>query len=209
MLFDDSFERDKDPVQSPQDIAPLSAVEHRAIGMTAFLFDHAGASYQNGLYRIPSITSMERWTGLAIEAFPYLRGRLLCFGFDWLGRMFSLDFGRMTNGQCLVMMLEPGTGQALEVPVTFMDFHNNELVQYRNEAVAMNFYEQWCSSGGKAPMWEQCIGYKNPLFLNGGDVVENLEAIDMEVYWSIAAQLLTRVRQLPEGSRVRGVSISE
>jgi hypothetical protein len=123
--------------------------------------------------------------------------------------MFSLDFERMTDGQCLVMMLEPGTGQALEVPVTFMEFHNKELVQYRNEAVAMDFYEQWCSSGGKAPTWGQCIGYKNPLFLNGGDVLENLEAIDMEVYWSIAAQLLARVRQLPEGSRVRGVSISE
>jgi len=209
MLFDENFERDVDPVKQSQDIAPLSSVEHGARGMAAFLSDHAGASYGHGLYRIHAIANMPRWTELAVEAFPNFRGRVFCFGFDWLGRMFALDYGRKTNGQFLVLMLEPGTGQALEMPVTFMDFHNKELVQYRNEALAAEFYNEWQNSGGESPTFEQCIGYKKPLFLNGSDITENLEAIDMEVYWSIAAQLLSKVRGLPEGTRLGNIRISD
>lgn len=209
MLFDDNFARDVDPVRQSQDTAPLASVEHGAKGMTAFLSDRAGASYEHGLYRIQRIANMPRWTELAVEAFPEFRGRVFCFGSDWLGRMFALDYERTTNGQFLVLMLEPGTGQALEIPVTFMDFHNEELVQYQNEALAAEFYREWQNSGGRSPTFEQCIGYKKPLFLNGSDITENLEAIDMEVYWSIVAQLLSRIRDLPDGTSLGNIRISD
>ena len=106
-------------------------------------------------------------------------------------------------------MLEPGTGQALEIPATFMDFHNQELVQYQNEALAVEFYKAWQASDGEIPAIEQCLGYKKPLFLNGTDTVENLEIVDMEVYWSIAGQLLSKIRGLPEGTRLESIRISD
>ena len=209
MLFDEKFERDVDPAKQSQDITPLLSVEHGAKGMTAFLSDRAGASYEHGLYRIHAIADMSRWTKLAVEAFPDLSGRVFCFGFDWLGRMFALDYKRKTNGQFLVLMLEPGTGQALEIPVAFMDFHNEELVEYKNEALSAEFYDEWQALGGSSPTFEQCIGYKKPLFLNGMDTTENLETIEMEVYWSIAAQLLSKVRGLPEGTPLGNIRISD
>ena len=36
----------------------------------------------------------------------------------------------------------------------------------------------------------ECAGYKVPLFLNGDDVVDNLEISDMEVYWEIMMPLI-------------------
>src|SRR5262249_14537946 len=159
-----------------------------------FLSTHAGGSYEHGLYRIYSVTDMHRWTAIAAEALPAFRQRILCFGADWLGRMFALDFARNIDGQFLLLMLEPGTGQALEIPTTFVDFHNQELVQYQNEALALDYYKAWQASGGALPAFEQCLGYRKPLFLNASDTIENLEISDMEVYWSIAGQLISKIR---------------
>lgn len=38
------------------------------------------------------------------------------------------------------MMLEPGTGEALVVPVPFSAFHDEELVDYTEEALAKSGY---------------------------------------------------------------------
>ncbi|MEU0792390.1 T6SS immunity protein Tdi1 domain-containing protein [Amycolatopsis sp. NPDC005961] len=42
---------------------------------------------------------------------------------------------------------------------------------------------------GKGVSWAVCAGYQVPLFLGGADVVENLEEFDLEVYWSLCAQM--------------------
>jgi hypothetical protein len=48
----------------------------------------------------------------------------------------------------------------------------------------------------------QCAGYKVPLFLGGKDSLENLEVIDLEVYWSLSGQLRDGARVLPPGSSI-------
>jgi hypothetical protein len=40
-------------------------------------------------------------------------------------------------------MLEPGTGEVLEIPTTFMAFHEEELVDYQDAALAVEFFNQW------------------------------------------------------------------
>lgn len=89
-------------------------------------------------------------------------------------------------------MLEPGTAEALEIPCNIETFHENELIQYREEALAASFYQQWLECGGLPPAVNQCIGYKKPLFLGGTDTVDNLEVSDLDVYWTIAGQLIQR-----------------
>ena len=39
---------------------------------------------------------------------------------------------------------------------------------------------------------EDCVGYKIPLFLGGNDEISNLEITDMEIYWGICGQLITK-----------------
>ena len=56
---------------------------------------------------------------------------------------------------------------------------------------------------------DQCVGYKVPLILGGRDEVDNLEVTDMEVYWSLSAQMSSQVAEAPTGTPIRGVSIEE
>ncbi|WP_338523928.1 T6SS immunity protein Tdi1 domain-containing protein [Pseudomonas batumici] len=168
-----------------------------------------GGSFNGGLYRLHSASEIKLWNHLVSEAFPDYAGRIFCFAYDWLGRQFALDGNRIKNGEPLILMLEPGTGEVLEIPVGFIQFHEEELVNYANEALAVDFFKQWLASGNLAPSRKQSIGYSVPLFLGGADSLENLKCIDSEVYWSMSGQLLKTVRGLPSGTVVDIVSIEK
>ncbi len=207
-MFDKSFRRDKLPKKTAQATDALAAVEKHSPGMAAFLAQHAGAAYEKGLYRILPTAEMAAWTANVAEAFPEHSGEMLCFAFDWVGRSFAIDFARTSDeGEYLILRLEPGVGEVMEIPVTFIDFHNEELVEYREDALSSDFFEEWQEAGGAAPAYDECVGYIKPLFLGGDDVVENLEVADLRVYWSISAQLLAKVRDLPEGASLEDLDI--
>jgi len=178
-----------------------------APGIVDFMTRQAGRSFNQGLYRIHTVDDIPKWTANIVDVFPDFKQRALCFSYDWLGRHFALDFGRCEQSQCLIVMFEPGTGLALEIPATFQNFHDVELVKYQNEALAVNFYREWLTAGGAAPDMTQCVGYQRPLFLGGADTAVNLELVDMEIYWSICGQLLAKTRNLPEGSRISTLDI--
>ena len=46
--------------------------------------------------------------------FPEFRDRIQPFAFDWLGRHFALDRGRVANGSAQVLMLKVGVGEAMQ-----------------------------------------------------------------------------------------------
>lgn len=153
-----------------------------------------GSSFSRGLYRIILESEKYEWDLTASKAFPDFGNRLSCFAYDWLGRIFALDPGRLVGGLPGVVMLEPGTGEALEIPCHISSFHDQELIEYRDAALAAEFHENWLSQGGPAPSYSQCIGYLRPLFLSGKDEVANLAVNDLNVYWEIASQLILQVR---------------
>lgn len=165
--------------------------------------------YLDGAYRLHRPEDVVRFTELAAAAFPEFAGRIECFGADWAGRQFATDRGRLADGAPQVLLLEPGTGEALAIPVGLRAFHEEELVQEPDAAVGYSFFKQWLAAGGTRPDYDQCIGYKKPLYLGGVDDVTNLELGDFDVYWSISAQLLERVRGLPVGTRIGSVSIED
>jgi hypothetical protein len=100
-------------------------------------------------------------------------------------------------------MFEPGTGEALEIPCGIEGFHDQELVEHREEALAAKFHAAWLASGGRPPNCEECVGYKKPLFLGGKDVISNLEVQNLDVYWTLAAQLIRKAKGLPPGTALR------
>jgi Domain of unknown function (DUF1851) len=172
------------------------------------LICYGGQSFNQGLYRIFSEDDVAGWTKVIVNAFPSFTGRIICFAVDWLGRVFAIDADRLETGHPGVVMFEPGTGEALEIPCNVESFHEAELIQYREEALASTFYEQWRAFGGNAPSSRQCIGYKKPLFLGGADTVSNLEVSDLDVYWTVATQLLQKTKGLPLGTSLNKVSIN-
>lgn len=196
--FQRNFLRDPQDQPSPN----IEVLRPEVPGLREFFAAFGGASFRDGLYRIIAPAELDEWNDRVCLAFPEFEGRITCFGFDWLGSTFAIDSARIESGQKGVVMFEPGTGEALEIPANLITFHDAGLRDFGEAALAISFYEKWRSSGGAAPAFGQCIGYKKPLFLGGSDEVENLEPSDLDVYWHITGQLIRKTRGLPEGTSV-------
>lgn len=163
----------------------------------------------DGAYRLHDSSDVARFTAFATEAFPDFTKRITCFGADWLGNQFATDEARIVDGDRQILLLEIGTGELLEIPVGLGTFHDGLLVQEPDAAVALGFFRDWLSVGGAAPRYDQCVGYKVPLYLGGADNVSNLELSDFEVYWGVSAQLLAKSRALPNGTAIGDVTIGD
>lgn len=165
-----------------------------------------GAVFGGGLLRVHTVDSARVADASVVAGFTEFAGRIQCFAFDWLGRQFSLDPTRGERNDPGVLMFEPGTAEALEVPATFSTFFDEELVDYADAALASEF-SQWLEAGGNVPAFNECVGYRTPLFLGGEDIISNLEIIEMDVYWHLMAELRRTTRGLPTGTRIGGVDI--
>lgn len=160
-------------------------------GYVEFSERYAGCSFEGGLYRVHDASTGPLGLRVLHDAFPGSRERATPFAYDWLGRQFAVDTARLEGAEPLILLLEPGTGQALEIPLTFARFHE-QLDGLREPALANGFFLEWAEANPAAvPLAPtQCVGYGVPLFLGGEDVVSNLEIIDFDVYWTLCGQLL-------------------
>ncbi|GAA2027315.1 hypothetical protein GCM10009819_08410 [Agromyces tropicus] len=167
-----------------------------------------GVVFGGGLLRVHTAESAREADKYLAAGFPEFSGRIHTFAFDWLGRQFSLDPTRGDYDDPGILMFEPGTAEALEIPTTFSRFFDEELVDEPDAALALQFYRDWLDSGGPAPGFAKCVGYRTPLFLGGTDDVANLEVLDIGVYLGLTAELRQRTRGLPVGDRIKGLTIS-
>jgi hypothetical protein len=179
----------------------------RTSGYEGFMREYAGVTFNDGVYRIHTLKDRAKWTRLIVEASPAYRGRISAFGCDWLGRQFTLDFKRDIDKHHQVLMFEPGTGLVLQIPSTFQSFHEEVLIEQSDAAISDIFFREWLRAGNRGPGPTECAGYKVPLFMSGADTIDNLELVDMEVYWEITAQLVAQIRNLPEGTPIGKITI--
>ncbi|MFE4542366.1 T6SS immunity protein Tdi1 domain-containing protein [Arthrobacter sp. NPDC056727] len=177
--------------------------------LTELFARFGGCTFDRGLYRVHDQTSSRRASQWVSDAYPEFKGRLVCFGFDWLGRQFALDPLRGSASEFEVAMLEPGTGYAMEVPVAFSDFHDQALEEYRDACLAPATFEDWITQTDRDLDFSECAGYKVPLFLGGKDELGNLEVSDMAVYWSIMGDLRKATQHLAPGTPVSGIDFIE
>jgi len=178
-----------------------------AKGAVELFSNFNGASFNEGLYRLHRIEKMQEWTSIACEFFTGFSGHVSCFAYDWLGRQFALDINQRNEQEPSVVMFEPGTGQALYVAKDFMNFHVQELTDHADAALAYETYVRWRQQDKQCLKHSECIGYRVPLFLNGVGELQNMERTDMGVYWEICSQLYKRVKSLPDGTIIGGVSL--
>jgi len=189
--FRKNFSRDRARSDDADATVPLNV---DVSGWNEFFSEFSGCSFNDGLYRIFGSKSMEKWNEIVSSSFSIPSDSLACFGYDWLGRVFALDFDRSEAGEPLILMFEPGTGDALEVPASFVEFHEVELKVHKTECLEPEYYDEWLSSGNEPLPHDRCAGYKVPLFLGGEDAVGNLELSDMEVYWVVLGQVLQQIQ---------------
>ena len=152
----------------------------------AFFSAMEGKTFLDGMYRTFGSDEIEKWCRTVEETFPAYKNQISVFAYDWLGRIFALSKLKGT-----VLLFEPGTGEVLDIPVNITDFYNVEIAEYPEDSLASEFFAEWFEKNGNYLLkHNECAGYKVPLFLNGDDVIENLEVSDMEVYWEMMKQLI-------------------
>lgn len=186
---------------APTDLATAGA------GVQEWLEVAGGRTFAGGVYRAHSESSAGDADRLVGEGFDAWSGRIRCFGYDWLGRQFAVEADDQPQAGTRVLMFEPGTGEVLVIPVGFSQFHDEELVDFTNDALAANFFAEWLRAGGARPSPSECVGYRVPLFLGGKDVVGNLETTEMSVYWDLTNQLRQGVAGLPMGTPISEVRL--
>jgi hypothetical protein len=159
-----------------------------------YFFDVLGGkSFNGGLYRTVHPADLRFWHERLQLAFPGYERKTVCFGYDWLGRAFGVAWEREEEGRPDVLMFDIGSGEVFEIPANLITFHDSEIIKSTEPALAVSLYEAWRASGGAAPDYDKCIGHRVPLFLGGEEAVGNLEACDLDVYWSIFGQVLQQV----------------
>jgi type VI secretion system (T6SS) immunity protein Tdi1 len=85
---------------------------------------------------------------------------------------------------------------------------NDELVTYRDAALASDFFDEWSQANPEqlSIRSDTCVGYRVPLFLGGSDMIENLEIVDKDVYWSIYGQLRRGSAGLPPNTSIAEIT---
>lgn len=167
-----------------------------------------GTTVHGGLYRIARAGDVDLLTAAMEGVFPKYRGRIVVFGYDWLGRCFATDNRRSDGDEPEILMMEPGAGEVMQVPGSVRAFHEVGIDEYADDAFALPFFEEWRAQDSNELELAECVGYRVPLFLGGSDDVDNLERGDLEVYLDICGQVLNETDELPDGQPIGDVHLT-
>lgn len=149
----------------------------------------AGRSFGGGLLRIHDRGDSGRAAELIGEAFPEYQGKVVPIAKDWLGRQFAVPFVGAVPRAGMILLIEPGSGEAFEIDCNLVELFDREMVNDPVTFLAADLFAEWRSvNPGRIPPGK-CVGFKAPLFLGGEGNVANLEIVDESVYWSLFGQL--------------------
>ncbi len=197
--FESAFSRDPIPKSCPG-----GRVVPRHVA--SILEGYGGVSFRGGLYRIATEAGALALDATVARMWPVYAGRVKSYAFDWRGRIFAVRIEADDKGG-EVVLFEPGSGDVYDIPANLATFHNGELVDYPDETLSANLFQEWSGSRGSGPVYSKCVGYKVPLFLGGKEILANLEESELDVYLEISAQLWTRTKDLPVGTEISSVVI--
>lgn len=195
-----AYPSDGGVVSPPVNIEPLKQVQ----GLAELVALAAGCSFGGGVVRVFTEDQARRAQGLVNAMFPERAPRIRPFAQDWQGRQYVLDLHR----NCMVLLIEPGSGQVYSLDETIPELFDQSMVDEPDVFLAMDLFRPWLELHPEIVPIGKCVGFKQPLFLNGTNTVDNLEVIDEDVYWSIHGQLWAQTKDLPPGTSIGSVQIS-
>ncbi|TDW99183.1 T6SS immunity protein Tdi1 domain-containing protein [Dinghuibacter silviterrae] len=164
------------------------------------LFDECGGnSFNDGVYRVYNEKLAIYWKEIIERHFSEYKGRIWPFASDWMGRLFAIDYQRIN----IIVVFDPATVEVFEASNELKTFHNVMLLNKDDDLLeAAKFREVMSFLGQTTLAFNNCLGFKKPLFLNGPDELDNLEIIDVEVYWEFQVQIYNQIKDLPPGTKI-------
>lgn len=166
-----------------------------------FTKSFSGKEFADGVFKVFIKEDIIKWNNTTLEMFPDFEIEFILFGYDWLGRFYATN--KLEN---IIYVFDPSTNDVLELEDKFANFINETLPQNANDILAVKLYKKWLRKNTK-PSYASCIGYKVPLFLGGKDNMSNYEESDLEVYWSLSAQIISQIKNQADGTIIDSLSI--
>lgn len=166
-----------------------------------------GKTFHNGLYRVYRWDQIAKYSQIVGKMFAAVDRKCAVFASDWLGRQFAVDFTEILDGKPSITCFDFGTPETFTTDTPILVFHNQDLTEKADITIEPVFFQQWWASNPTPIGFDQCISYKNPLFLGGEKTVDNLDVTDLEVHLEIMSQLWEQVKDLPEGTPIGEIRI--
>lgn len=177
---------------------------------TAFIAGHARSSVAGGALRFllpDSRPSLTAWNGRSGWQSDWRsKPPAIAFASDWLGGLFLLlAKGQRADGEPALGILTTTTGESTRLEASFEAFIGDVLPGEWRSLLAVDRLETWRAAGNDTPRPDQVVAPKQPLFLGGSDALADLELTPLVVAVSLGGQIWEQVKDLPPGTRIKGV----
>lgn len=194
-----------DITKRQQDIEDKSFYKDLPSDLFAFLQTYGGVTFDKGLYRVHSFSGSLKWSLMIGEYFPEYMGRIYPFSYDWMGKQFCCDStGRM------LLMFDPETGEVGEFQQTIPLLHNNDFASDKDGMLSSGLFKDLLLKMSLPEIgYGQCLTYKVPLFLGGKEEIDNYAVQDIEAYWQIQSQIYKQIKDLPDGTVIGKVDLTD
>ncbi|BDP42264.1 hypothetical protein DAETH_22330 [Deinococcus aetherius] len=148
-----------------------------------------GNSLYDGAYFILNRLMSSKCTELCLLLAPNFKGYITAIGHDWLGNIYAADTSRMMDGHPLILYFDVNSQEVLNTQQNLIEFHGNTLTSQGEGVLRLGEYDKWTESGLPLKDASRCIGYTIPLALGGSTELDNMEEVDIEVYWELTGQI--------------------
>lgn len=143
-----------------------------------------GKTFLNGLYTIFKKEDIQKWNDIIGNYFPNYKNTFEVLSYDWLGRIYVID-----NNTKMIKLFDPEEYKCYATDMDITVFHE-EIVNDPDGILSINYFNNWFEENKhKVIKYGNCVGFKVPLSLGGKDELDNLEEIDMDVYWTITLDI--------------------
>jgi hypothetical protein len=126
---------------------------------------------------------------------------------DWNGRQYlTLD----ESDDPMVYRADLGFGEFAELAERSV--FDAALSNNADEVLERPLFERFREQTGALPSGlapTDCVEFTRPLYLGGADDVSNMAVIDLDVHWTLGSQIYAQVRDLPPGTPIGNITISD
>jgi len=176
--------------------------EIRDIKVANLFAECGGYSFWNGMFKVHTFPSSFYWSTLISKYYKTYDSKFVPFGYDWMGRQFAVDLRR----ENYILMFDPSTGEDFELNQDLVMFFIEDLIKDRDSILSGQLFHLATEFFHVEKIgYNNCIGYKIPLFLNGTDTLDNRELCDMEVYWEFQCQIYHQIKDLPPDTKIKSI----
>ncbi len=151
-----------------------------------------GRSFNYGSIRTFTAKNSKIYNRLIGKTFPVFKGIVECITYNWDGTIFAVTTASRDDIEQGITIFNPGTGECANAPMNIAELFY-EIVDGEEDMLNAVVFLDWLKDGNPVPLYDECVGYTVPLFLDGNDDFTNMGIIDLEVYWDITGQIIQQI----------------